>query len=189
MSGSGTAGDPFVPVLILSEDADNAAECRDDGLYVAARVYLDHDFAVRSSTSITVNGTAWANLSTTLDISLAGVEAGDVVGVWASGLWGNEATEAYGDVVSVVGGAVQNSWAAQGAVEAGGFGIMAWRGEISVFDSLGGGTEKALVAGDIENGSALLRVRVRTSSATNKTLYGTSLLEFHWGARNYGPRS
>lgn len=63
MSGSGTAGDPFVPVLILSEDADNVAECRDDGLYVPT----DYFRAPSSATVATSQGTTsdvYADLAT-----------------------------------------------------------------------------------------------------------------------------
>lgn len=58
MSGSGTAGDPFVPVLILSEDAENAAECRDDGLYVPALGLLSF-----VGTSTSQNGVTSADLT------------------------------------------------------------------------------------------------------------------------------
>lgn len=185
MSGTGSAGDPFVPVLVLSEDAGNIAECRDDGLWAGTR--FDHDTKASTSGNITINGTAWANLDTTLDITLTEVAVGHIVGVWAMGYWAAEAVEGRLDVVSVVAGSPVNSWGHRGAIEAAGGGIMAWAGRGSVFSPIAGGTEKALVAGDIENGSVLLRLRRRTGTAANKSFSASTAEEFHWGARNYGP--
>lgn len=187
ISGSGTAGDPFVPVLILSEDADNAAECRDDGLYVDGR-YLDFAFHKRTAGNLTLNNFgSWANVSTSTDLVLGGIAVGDVVEVDLSCLFDNEAPNAYMDAASVVAGAAINYWGTAGG--ASDEGIQAWLGLGGVVTLHGGGVMKTIVAGDLESGQLTLRLRYRTSAASAKTLQADAANPLQWYAKNLGPQT
>lgn len=136
--------------------------------------------------SLTLNNTAWANVSTATDLTLA-ASAGDVVQVDLSALTGNEAADVYLDAVTLVAAVVTNSFATAGAVAATGQGVMAWRGTGGVYGSPGGSIFYKLVAGDVSGGNVVIRLRYRTGAATNKTLFATSDVRTTFMARNHGP--
>lgn len=184
MSGAGTPGDPFVPVLLLSADADNAAECRDDGLYVANAVTV-FDFAERSSGNLTLNSTAWTNLDTGLDLVLDAV-AGDVIEVGGTWRFQGEAVEARLDVASLVAAAPVNYWS-NGTATPATNGIIGFGGPASIASTSGGSMMRACVAGDLSLGTLTLRLRYKTDAATNKTLLAATTERFYWWAKNLGP--
>ena len=136
--------------------------------------------------SLTLNSTAWANVSTATDLTLA-ASAGDVVQVSLSTLLGNEAVDLFLDAVTLVGAVVTNSFATAGAVDASGQGIMGWRGTGTVFTSVGGSLFYKLVAGDVSGGNVVIRLRYRGGSASNKTMFATSSVRTTFSARNHGP--
>ena len=136
--------------------------------------------------NLTLNNTAWANLSTATDLTLA-ASAGDVVQVDLSSLIGSEATDLFLDAVTLVGGVVTNSFATAGAVLAAGQGIMGWRGSSGVFSSVGCSLFYKLVAGDVSGGNVVIRFRYKTGAAVNKTMYSESTIRTTFSARNHGP--
>lgn len=142
--------------------------------------------ARRTSGDFTLNNTSWANLDTGLDLTLA-ADAGDVIQVGISALVANEATALYLDVVTIVSSTVTNSFATGGAVNASGQGIMAWRGSASVEQAVGGPFWYKAVSGDISGGNVTLRLRFRTNTAVNKTLYAQTNLPLVFTAQNHGP--
>jgi hypothetical protein len=146
----------------------------------------DFAWAQRASTDLTLNSLNWANVDTAMDLVLA-ADAGDWVEVAASGLWGSENVTGYLDVVTMVGSTVTNSFAENGAVSASSGGITAWRIDGTAVRSFGGSYFYKLVAGDISSGNVTLRLRYRTGTATNKTLFSTTLARFVWFGRNHGP--
>ena len=146
----------------------------------------DWAWAQRASTDLVLNSTAWANVDTAMDLTLA-ADAGDIIEVAASGLWGNENVTGYLDVVTLVGSTVTNSFAENGAVSASSGGITAWRIDGTIIRSFGGSYFYKLVSGDVSGGNVTLRLRYRTGTATNKTLYSSTLARFVWFGRNHGP--
>lgn len=148
-----------------------------------------HKTFSRLAGNLLLNSTSWADLptiGTTWDATLrAGVD--DRIRAELNGGWNNEAVWAYLDVVTVVGGVVTNSLAAQGAVVAGGSGVMGWRGPASAFASLSGAVVYPLAAGDIASGAVTLRVRYKTLTAANKTLYADANSLFQFSVENIGP--
>lgn len=184
VSGNGAVGDPHVPSILISGDADNAAECRDDGLYVEGRV-LDFDKMTRTAGSLSTSSTSYVNLSTTIDITLSGVLVGDVIEVGASMLYDAQAVQAVMDVATIVAGSPINYISGAGSA---GEGVSAWWGEGTATQTPSGGTVLyTLVAGDLSAGTVLLRLRWRTRTAASKTVFATSTIPFHWYAKNLGP--
>lgn len=149
---------------------------------------LRGDFAQirRSTGSYTINGTTWADVDTGLDLVLA-ASSGDVVEFSLSGLAGSEATDLFLDVVTWVSGAPVTSFATLGAVGAASQGVLAWRGVGSALENLGGNAFVELAAGDISSSTVTLRLRARTNTAVNKTLFGSADVSLLIAARNHGP--
>lgn len=138
----------------------------------------------RTSGNLTLNSTSWANVDTGLDLTLAAA-AGDIVEVGLSGLI-QGGPDLYLDAVTIVSSTVTNSIGHNGAVVATGNGVVAWRGNASVYTSVGGPMWYKVVSGDVSGGNILLRLRYRTSSATNATLWGNTDLPLVFTARNHG---
>lgn len=139
-----------------------------------------------TSGDITMNSTAWANLSTATDLTLA-ADAGDVIQVALSALSNSEAVTARLDCVTLVGSTVTNSFATGGAVSASSQGIMAWNLLPSVSNMVGGSFFYKLVSGDVSGGNVTLRLRYRTETAANKTIFASSNTQLVFTARNHGP--
>ena len=66
-------------------------------------------------------------------------------------------------------------------------GILAWKGKDSLYVAVAGGQVYPLVAGDISGGQVTLRLRIKCSSASTKTLFATAASPFVWWAKNIGP--
>jgi hypothetical protein len=103
------------------------------------------------------------------------------------GGFNNEAVEGFLDFVTVVGGVVTNSFGADGAPSNSHGGILAWRGLSSRFEFMGGSFFRTLAAGDISAGTVTLRLRGRTGTLANKTLFATTDTPLEYWARNHGP--
>lgn len=151
------------------------------GLRYVAMVPVFHK---RTAGDYTINSTTFANLDTGTDLTLTGVVAGDVIMVGAMLVWGSEATTACLDVATIVSASPVNYIGTAGG--AGDFGITSWIGTTGQTESAGAPVCYTLVSGDISGGNVLLRLRYRTTSATNKTLRASSTLPFQWWARNHG---
>lgn len=144
----------------------------------------DYAFARRASTDITCNSTSWANLDTGLDLTLTAA-SGDIIEVSASGAWNNQSPFGALDVATIVSAAPVNYISGGGG--ASDLGISGWGGAASVTTIMGASVMYTLQAGDISSGTVLLRLRYRTNSAANKVLNATTVLPFHWSAKNLGP--
>lgn len=148
-------------------------------------------FSKRASTDLTLNSTVWANVDTALDLALT-AQAGDIVEVALSGTTGN-AGSAFAllmDAVSLVAGAPVNSWAEDGTPDNTHNGIGGWRSDVAsgVIQHVGGSIMKRVVAGDLSGSTLTLRLRYRTSSAANVTLFATTANPVHFSAKNHGPQ-
>ncbi len=148
-----------------------------------------HRFIRRTSGDFTVNGTNWANLDTGLDQTLE-AQVGDVLEAEVVGLWGTEAVNGLLDVVTVVAGSPVNGFANAGAVTAAPpkYGIPGWRGTSGVETVASGAAHYTVVSGDLASGQVLLRLRVATQTATNKTLYAGTNHFFEFAVWNLGPQ-
>lgn len=148
-----------------------------------------HKFFNRTAGSLVLNNnTSWVDLptiGTSWDITLA-AQIGDVIEVGASGVWDNQAVLGFLDVCTIISGSAVNYFGTGGDV--GGSGIENWRGDASeAYDAIGGSFYYALVSGDISSGVVTLRLRYRTGSAANKTLYATTTNPLQFRAKNLGP--
>lgn len=146
--------------------------------------------ARRSSGSLTLNSTSWADVDTTLDLTLAAV-AGDQVLYGLTGRWGNESVWGFLDVVTVVSGTVTNSLCEQGAAVSSPSGnvegIAGWHGVSGRHEPIAGTTAVYTVtAGDITSGNITLRLRYATLTAANKTLWAASNIPLDVYAINFG---
>ena len=146
----------------------------------------DFDRSTYSAGNLTLNSTAWANLSGPADLTLA-ASSGDVIEASISLLWGNEAVTGYLDVVTVVSGSPVNALSTGAAPAAGDLGVLCWYGTASILIPAGGSIFYTLAAGDISGGNVTLRLRYRTLTAANKTVYGGATTVQQFAARNHGP--
>jgi hypothetical protein len=142
--------------------------------------------------SITCNQTNWGELAAEtggpgtglLDVVLSNVATGDIVEVSMSLLSSSAATYLYLDVATIVAAAAVNYFGSvTGAAT--GDGVQAWTAVTGREESKGGSVMYTLQAGDISGGSVTLRPWMRTSSATNRTLFGSAANPFHFSAKAY----
>jgi hypothetical protein len=154
---------------------------------MAEDVALPIDKATRTSGSLTLNSTTWANVDTGLDLVLA-AQIDDVIEYGLSA-WVSAANTAYValDVATIVAGSPVNYFATAGG--AGGFGVQAWLGAAAADHSKAGSAPPyRVVAGDLDSGTVTLRLRYRTSAAANKTLSATTDQPLSVWAKNHGQR-
>lgn len=136
----------------------------------------------RTAGNLTLNSTAWANTSTTLDLTLAAT-TGDVIAADIAGLWNNDAVIGSLNVVAVASGEGMSTRTANTD-----FGWQAWRGHASVLTSIGGSASRAMASADISGGNVISRIRHRTGTAANKTFYAsTANGPLYFQVRNHGP--
>lgn len=143
------------------------------------------DSAKRTSGDITVSGSSWADLDTGLDLTLP-AEVGDLIEVGLSGVWDSEARSGYIDVASLVSAAEVNYWGVDGSESASHQGVVAWRGEASQRDSIGGSISRKVVSGDLESGVLTLRWRTHLDAAGTKDLFAQTTVPLHVWAKNHG---
>lgn len=139
--------------------------------------------ADRTAGNLTLNSLTWADVDNALDLTLAAV-VGDWIEVSLSGFWNNEAVVARMDAVSVVAGSPVNSWADQAAPDNTHFGVGGWFGPSGQQGNIGGSIIKQVVSGDLSGGNVTLRLRYRTSTAANKTLFAAAITPLTFWARN-----
>jgi hypothetical protein len=143
----------------------------------------------RTAGDLTLNGTSWADLptiGTTGDLTL-NATAGDVVEVSISALWGAESPDGFLDFVTIVAGSPVNAFGIDGTPNNSSSGIVAWRGIGSRYDMPSGSFYRTLVSGDISGGTVTLRLRCKTGSASNRTLFASTNITLEYWARNLGP--
>ena len=143
--------------------------------YPDYKLARNHKFWKRAAAAsdLTLNNTAWTALPTVTAHTIQ-AEVGDEVWAHISGTFGNEAVDSFLDVHT---GA--NYFASNG--DASGEGIPGALGLSGALGRFNVWYPYVIQAGDLSSGYVTLTVRYRTSTATNKTLYGSIArpLEFH----------
>lgn len=142
----------------------------------------DLDHKTRSAGNVTVNGTAYADVDTAIDLVLEAV-VGDIIEVGVAGLWDSESVDAYLDVVSLVSGSPVTYLSGNTST---GNGVLAWTGPSGIEQAIGGGLLYTVIAGDLSSGTITLRLRARTAAAVNKTFTAGATTVFKWFAINHG---
>jgi len=136
---------------------------------------------VRTAGSHTVNGTTWAELAAATggagtgayDLNLTGCAAGDILEVGATVGWGSEAIVGQMTFATIVSGSVVN-YVIGAPTSSSGDGILGLYGPASVFVGQAAVAQYVLQSGDLSAGALKVRPMVRTATAGNKTLYGTT---------------
>lgn len=157
--------------------------------YPRYRAARSHKSFLRTAGNLTLNSTSWADLptvGTTWDLVLA-AQVGDTVEVGLSARIDSEAVELYLDVVTIVSAAAVTSVGNQAAPSSTTRGVSAWTGIPSVVGKAAGSALYTLVSADISSGTVTLRLRYRTSSATNKVLNAVADYPLHFWGKNLGP--
>jgi hypothetical protein len=148
----------------------------------------------RTGGSITCNQTSWGELAAEtggpgtggLDLDMTGLQAGDIVEVCISGLAASAATYLYLDVATIVSGSPVNYFGGVTGASTGD-GVMCWTAVTGREDPFGGCVSYVVQSGDLTAGAIKLRPWMRTSSATNRTLFGVAADPLHISARAYRP--
>lgn len=132
--------------------------------------FIDYDRIVRTAGSYTLNSTSYADIDTGLDLTLTAA-SGDIVEVTLNGVYGSESVNGFIDVATVVAGSPVNYFGAATT----GDGILGWaKFAGAVTFPFGSSMSRTLVAGDVSAGTVKLRLRYKTNTAANLTLFGTS---------------
>jgi hypothetical protein len=134
-------------------------------------------YARRTSGTITLNSLTWANVDTGLDLTIAAA-VGDLIQYQINGGWGTENVYGFLDVVTVVSGSPVTSFSNSTATPATS-GISGWVDKNTAdtpgaSQALTGSAWHTLVSGDISGGNVTLRLRYKTGTAANKSLYATT---------------
>jgi hypothetical protein len=135
--------------------------------------------ARRTAGSLTLNSTSETNVDTGLDLTLAAA-TGDIVTVHANALWGNTAVIGMVDVATIVAGSPVNYFGV--GLASTNQGLIGWSHQQAAYEPWGGGATYVLQAGDISGGNVVLRLRYKTASAANLTLFATTAIAFQWSA-------
>ena len=174
----GTAGQVYTAAAhnILVED-----------IIVARSIQNRFATARRTAGNLVLNSTSWANVDTGLDLTL-NASVGDVIEVAFSAIWSSQAVEGPLDVVTVVSAAPVSSFGSGAAVVAGThYGVTAWFGAPGITSSVGGSAFYTLLSGDVSGGTVVLRLRYRTITAANKTIFAYAPIPMVVSAKNHGP--
>lgn len=147
----------------------------------------DFKYTEQTTGNIVLNSVSWANVNTALDITLT-AQAGDCIEYGVSFGYTSENVQVFLDVATVVSGSVANTFSKQGPESASSEGITSWRGLGGINSFHGGSVMYVLQAGDISAGTVLLRLRYRTSPASNKSMYGADDYRLQLWAKNLGPK-
>lgn len=147
---------------------------------------VDYARAVRTSGNVTINGTSWANVDTGVDLVLS-ASTGDLieVAICARLAAGAANTDTLFDVATIVSASPVNYFGTAGG--ASDEGVIGWRCKDTVDTAFGCSVSRILVSGDISSGTVTLRLRVRQSSAGNRSFVAGTANPFSWYAKNLGP--
>jgi hypothetical protein len=146
--------------------------------------------ARRTSGSITLNSTSWANVDTGLDLTLKGVQVGDEIAYGMSGLISAATPYVWLDVVTIVSGVPVNSFARRAAVETspGTQGVSGWWADDDVIATVSGEAPPyTVVSGDLVAGAITLRLRYAQDAAVNRLLNADMTYPLDVWAMNLGP--
>jgi hypothetical protein len=179
--GTATAGEVLTASFWNTQVRDNTADLRS----------YQNRFAsfFRSAGNYTLNSTSWTSVDTTSDLTLAAT-VGDVIETGIYGLFGSANTVVNVDVVTRAGGSNVTSFGGRQAAPSGnttGYYIPGCYSSVNADVNFGGMAHLTLTASDISAGNVTCRVQYRTSSAVNRTLYGSAPDFFYFYIKNLGP--
>lgn len=148
-----------------------------------------------TASNITANSTTWIELAAetggpgtgNLDLNFTGVQAGDIVEVSMSYLASNAATYIYVDMATIVSAAPVNYFGSGQITSSTGDGVMCWTATTSREEAKGGTVAYAVVSGDLSAGALKIRPYFRTSSATNRTMFGVAADPLHLSGKVFRP--
>jgi len=142
-------------------------------------------YVTRTAGNLTISSAAaWADLTTAMDIAL-NCQVGDVIEYGLNGFWSNEASPAYLDVATIVGGSAVNHFLSGGNTA--NSGVSAWVAQpVSAYKPFSGSVLYTVVAGDISSGQVTFRLRCLGSGST-RTLRATTDMPLQAFAKNIGP--
>lgn len=143
----------------------------------------------RTAGSYTLNNTSWSALDTTSDLTVSAA-ASDVIEAGIYGLFGSTGPLTYIDVVTRASGSNVTSFGGRAAAPSGNVtgyympGAYAPAGGEVAFGAM---AHLTLGASDVASGNVTCRVQFRTTSASNRTLYGSAADVFYFYIKNLGP--
>ena len=123
----------------------------------------------KTNGDITLNSTSFKDVDNTLDLSLT-AQSGDVILVGLSASLGAEGVYADFDACTVVSGSPVSYLSTSGSAPAAG-GISSWKATTASYHGVGATIIYTLLPGDISDSSVSFRLRYRTESSSNRTLY------------------
>ena len=140
------------------------------------------------ASDLTLNSTSWATVPSLTDVSV-GASVGDVLMYSVSMQVGNEAVGVDFDVVTIVSAAVVNSFTTGSSTIPTSGGIPSWYCGVSALGYPGAPIYYTVVAGDISSGTVTCRLRYKTTSAANKSIYAKGSTQYYVNTflRNLGP--
>lgn len=179
--GTAVAGDVLTATRWNTDVRDNTSDLRS----------YQNRFAsfLRTAGNYTLNSTTWTSIDTTSDLTLS-ASVGDVIQAGVSGLWGNEAPVIFIDVVTRVSGSNVTSFSSRSAAPTGSTTGAYMPGAYSVpsvYSPFCSTAHLTLASGDISSGNVTCRLQFRTTTAANRTLYGSGADLFYFYIRNLGP--
>lgn len=164
--------------LVLAPDGAGGVEFRAEAGGTSG--LIDSARHKRTAGSYTLNSTTWADVDSGTDL-VVDAEAGDIITATASWLWGGENVDGYIDVATIVAAAVVNVIGGNGATADG---LSGWaKRNGAAFLPMSGSVDYVVQAGDISTGTVTLRLRYRTSTATNLTLWAVATTPLMWSVK------
>lgn len=134
--------------------------------------------ARRTAGNVTTNSVTFTAFDTATDLTVSGVEVGDVLELGVNYRWNDEAEVGYADAATRVAGANVNF------VSGTTLGVGGWIGDISKRSECGGSLMYTLVSGDISSGSVTVRFHFRSNGGANKTIIASTANQpFTWYAK------
>lgn len=131
---------------------------------------VDYGFAQRTAGNITTNNTSWTDVTGPLEVTVSASTADRLECCISGGAYGTEAVTLNLTMMSIVSASPVNDIATGTSPSNTTLGVGAWRAASGAPTAFGGGMIYAVQAGDISGGSVTLRLRYRSSSATNRVL-------------------
>jgi hypothetical protein len=137
--------------------------------------------AKRTAGDVVTNSTTWANFDTGLDLTIAAA-SGDVLEVNLSAFCENQAVNLAFDAATIVSAAPVNYVGTAGG--ASDSGVMGWFAVASAYANIGTSVQYVVQAGDISGGNVVLRLRYKSASATNRTVWANTNAPVHFSVKN-----
>lgn len=172
--------------LDTTNSLSSSAQTRIDGIASYQNRFASF---LRTAGDYTLNSTTWTSVDTTSDLTIT-ASAGDVIETGINGLFGNQSTICFLDVVTRVSGSNVTSFSTRSAAPSGSTGGAYMPGcysVASVYALISGKAHLTLASGDISSGNVTCRLQFRTTTAAVRSVYGSGSDLFYWYIRNLGP--